>query len=233
MDNSCILVISDLQMPYEHPDSLPFLKEIKKQFKPTRIVNIGDMEDYHCFNFHGKNPALPSAADELIMLRKKVKALSSVFPVMDILESNHGALPYRKAESVGIPKELLMDERSIIQAPLTWKWHEELLFKLPTGQKAKFVHNYSSNVLQSAKDQGVCLIQGHYHSRAEIQWFVDAFGVQKFAVNVGCLIDDKSPAFNYNKRQAKRPILTVLVIKGGIPILIPMVTQRGRWVGWI
>lgn len=232
MDNSSILVIPDLQEPYGHPDAIPFLKEIKKQFKPTRTISVGDMEDYHCFNFHGQNPSLPSAADELIMLRKKIKELSTIFPVMDILASNHGALPYRKAASVGIPKELLKDERSILQAPLTWKWHGELFIRLPNGIRLKIVHNYSANVLQSAKDQGCSLIQGHYHSRSELHWFSNG-RTQNFAMNVGCLIDDSSAAFDYNKTQAKRPVLTAAVIKNGIPILIPMICQRDRWVGWL
>jgi len=36
-----ILVISDLHIPYHHKDSIEFLKEIKKQYKPDFVVNIG------------------------------------------------------------------------------------------------------------------------------------------------------------------------------------------------
>jgi predicted phosphodiesterase len=42
MKNKRILVISDMHIPYHHKDSIKFLKEIKKEFKPDRIVNIGD-----------------------------------------------------------------------------------------------------------------------------------------------------------------------------------------------
>ena len=93
MDLSTVLVIPDLQMPYEHADTFPFLSEIKKQFKPTHVIQGGDLEDFHCFNFHGVDPSLPSAVDELKMLRHKVKRLAALFPVMQILDSNHGALP--------------------------------------------------------------------------------------------------------------------------------------------
>ena len=43
--NKRILVISDLHIPYHRPDSFEFLKEIKKQYKPDTIVNIGDEID--------------------------------------------------------------------------------------------------------------------------------------------------------------------------------------------
>ena len=37
MKNKRILVISDMHIPYHHKDSIKFLKEIKKEFKPDRI----------------------------------------------------------------------------------------------------------------------------------------------------------------------------------------------------
>ena len=40
--NKRILVISDLHVPYHHKHSFKFLAEIKKQYKPDFVVNIGD-----------------------------------------------------------------------------------------------------------------------------------------------------------------------------------------------
>ena len=67
MKNKRILVISDMHIPYHHKDSIKFLKEIKKEFKPDRIVNIGDSIDFHNISMHDSNPDLPSAGDELKM----------------------------------------------------------------------------------------------------------------------------------------------------------------------
>ena len=63
--NRCVLVISDLHIPYHHKDSFDFLREIKKQFKPDFVVNIGDLLDFHAISFHEHNPDLPSIGDEL------------------------------------------------------------------------------------------------------------------------------------------------------------------------
>ena len=43
--NKRILVISDMHIPYHHKDSIKFLAEIKKQFNPDKIINIGDSLD--------------------------------------------------------------------------------------------------------------------------------------------------------------------------------------------
>jgi len=71
--NRCVLVISDLHIPYHHKDSFAFLKEIKKQFKIDFVVNIGDLLDFHAISFHETNPDLPSAGDELTLAKNYIK----------------------------------------------------------------------------------------------------------------------------------------------------------------
>jgi predicted phosphodiesterase len=82
MNNKRILVISDMHIPYHHPDSIEFLKEIKKEFKPDKIVCIGDLLDFHAISMHDHNPDLYSAGHELKEARKYIKELESVFPEM-------------------------------------------------------------------------------------------------------------------------------------------------------
>ena len=65
-----ILVISDLHIPYHHQDSFAFLKEIKKEFKPDFIVNIGDLLDFHAINMHTHDPDLYSPGHELQISKK-------------------------------------------------------------------------------------------------------------------------------------------------------------------
>ena len=42
VDNSRILFISDLHVPYHHPQAFEFLKHLKKKYNPTRIICLGD-----------------------------------------------------------------------------------------------------------------------------------------------------------------------------------------------
>ena len=52
MTHKKILVISDMHLPYHSKDSIKFLKEIKKEFKPDTVINIGDLLDFHAISFH-------------------------------------------------------------------------------------------------------------------------------------------------------------------------------------
>ena len=65
MTHKRILVISDLHIPYHHKDSFEFLREIKKEYKPDFVVNIGDLLDFHAISMHSHDPDLYSAGHEL------------------------------------------------------------------------------------------------------------------------------------------------------------------------
>lgn len=234
MDNSRILVISDMQTPYHHKDSILFLKEIKKQLKPTRIISIGDLYDFNFFSDYGKNPNLYSGRDELELVKEASKELYKLFPEMDILDSNHGNRIRRKAFQAGLPSSVLRDEMEIIGGPKTWKLHPQLIIKLPNGDKVKLVHNFNSNVLNSSKDQAMSLIQGHYHSKMELLYWSSG-EKSYFGMTVGCLINDLNrEVFGYNGTQSKRPVLGTGFILNSVPMLIPMQTdKKNNWVGYL
>ncbi len=233
MNNDRILVISDLQIPYHHIDSLLFLKELKRQFKPTRIINIGDEADFNGLNFHGLDPDMKSAGHELIEIRHYMAQLEKIFPDMDLLESNHGLLPKRRAKAGGLPSAMLKSYNDIMDVGSGWNWHKSLDIRLPNRKWCHLVHNYESNALSASKNLGKCFVQGHHHSKFELSYW-SCGGTQLWGATIGCLIDDTSPAFNYNKTSSKRPLLGCLMINNGIPILIEMILNKaGRWVGYI
>ncbi len=229
MDNSRILVISDTQAPFHHPDFFPFIKYLSKKLNPTRVIHIGDEVDYSFLSFHGTHVDGISPSVEMQLSQDFVSELASIFPVMDLIESNHGALPYRKAKAHGIPRALMREYREVLGAPQGWKWHPRLDVTLRTGKKCRFAHGLSGNASLSALDLGMCVVQGHYHSKFELIHKGHLWGM-----TVGCLIDDTHEVFSYNKTQSKRPQLGCGVIVDGRPELIPMVlNELGRWVGFI
>lgn len=233
MDNSTILVIPDIQAPFHHPDTIPFLKELKKQFKPTRTIQGGDLYDLHSFSDYNKNPNLPGTQEEMKLLRSFIQDLGKIFPVMDVLDSNHGNRIRRKASSVGIPNSFLKDEMCIMEAPAGWKLHKSLFIKTSHGNEVMLVHNFSSNVLNSSKDMACSLIQFHFHSKFETHYWSNGRNMF-FATTAGCLIDPNSAAFSYNETQSKRPCLGALVLKGMSVIHVPMICdKKGNWVGFI
>lgn len=231
MDNSRILVIPDLHYPYCHIDSIDFLTKIKNKLNPTRVISLGDELDYHAMSFHPNDADLDSAGKELTQALGYISSLEELFPHMDVMESNHGSMAYRKAKHHGMPRYLLKSYKDVLKTD-NWKWHEKLVVDLPNEQKCMFVHSYGSNVLQASQTVGMSLVQGHHHSQFELRYWQSDYGSLHFAITSGCLIDDKSVAFAYNKLQVKRPIMGVTFIENSIPYLIPMVVDKdNRWVG--
>lgn len=225
-----ILVISDLHVPYEHPDTLKFLKAIKKKYKPNLVVQIGDEVDYHALSFHDSDPNLPSAGDELELAIKKLKAYTKLFPKVTVIESNHGSMVLRKALANGMPKQVLKGYNEILEVPKGWKWVFDVIITTSLGP-VYFCHGKSGTPGRLASQYGMSCVQGHFHEKAQIT-YISTPEKLMFDAHTGCLADDKSLALGYNKINPKRPIVSIIVLINGIPQIVPMILNKnGRWTG--
>lgn len=229
--NDTILWISDLHIPFHHQDAFAFLEAIKKKYKPTRIISAGDEVDNHATSMHDSDPDLYSAGDELIVAKEYINELYSIFPKMDILESNHGSLYYRRAKKFGLPAFAMKTYNQLWEVGKGWKWHNDLTIRLPNKQQLYMCHGKNKNSMILSKNMGMNVIQGHYHGSFAVQYWGNPNDLN-WAVNSGCLLDNKSLAFAYGKLVLDRPIIGTVVIKDSMPIMIPMrLTKKGRWDG--
>ena len=229
--NKCVLIISDYHAPYNHKDSVSFLQEIKSSYKIDRVINIGDECDFHNISFHDSSPELFSASDELSKAIEHLKPIYKMFPKVDVIESNHGSLIYRKQRHCGLPRNAFRSYQEILEAPKGWNWHNDLTIKLSNGELCYFHHGKTSAPAKLSKNMSMSSAQGHFHSRFEIIYWANPNGLF-FDLRVGCLIHDKSLAFSYNKTTLDRPIIGVALIINGHPKLVPMVLdKKGRWIG--
>lgn len=231
VDNSRILLISDMHIPYHHKDLLPFLQHLKDKYDPTRIICLGDELDKHALSYHDSDPDLPSAGDELRRSLPVIAELHEMFPVMDIIESNHGSLVWRKAKTFGIPKHYIKGYNDVLGVGEGWKWSFDLNITLPNGQKCYIHHGKTNDVIKLSQQYGSCAIQGHYHESFKIDYWGNPNGLF-WALQCGCLIDDDALAFSYNNVNIKRPVIGTAVVIDSQPILEPMILDtNGRWVG--
>jgi len=232
MSHKRILVISDMHLPYQHKDSIKFLKEIKKQFKPDTTLSIGDLLDQHALSFHDSSPELYSAGMELDKAKEYVRELESVFPKLIEVDSNHSSMIYRRALKHGLPKAYLKDYGDFLETK-KWKWVDDLTLTMSNGQRCFFTHGRSADILKVSQTMGMSAVQGHYHTKFVISWWANPDNLF-FGMNVGCLIDQKSMAFNYAKNFRTRFIIGCGIIINGIPRLLPMVlNEKGDWIGKI
>lgn len=229
--NSRILAISDLHVPYHHPDTFRFLAALKQKYRPTRIVFLGDEVDHHGMSFHDSDPDLWSAGHEIENAIEYMRELYAMFPRADLIDSNHGSMAYRKALHHGIPRRYIRTYREVLQAPATWNWHLDLQLTTPDKRRIFFHHGLSKDVMRVVARKGMCVVQGHYHTEFRIG-YVASTPLTLWGMAVGCSIDDTCLAFAYNKTNLETPILGHGLILEGAPKLAPMVlNSQGRWNG--
>jgi len=229
--NKRVLIISDLHIPYHHKDSFAFLKAVKKKFKPDRVVNIGDLLDFHAISMHDNNPDLPSAGDELSLAKDYIHELEKIFPVVTEVHSNHSSLVYRRALKYGMSKHFLKSYGDFLGTGKDWTWQDDLTIELSDGRRCHFTHGRSADVLKTSQSMGMSAVQGHYHTKLSVSYWANPDNIF-FGMQVGCLINQKSMAFEYAKNFNTRFMLGCGVIIDGVPRAIPMTLNRdGNWIG--
>lgn len=227
-----ILVIPDQHAPYQHPDSLAFLREVAKQFRPSLVVNLGDELDYHAMSFHDSDPNLESAGTELERAKLFTRELLSEFPHMLVCHSNHGSMVYRRAKAHGIPVQMLRKYRDVVLPDLKnegWSWAFSWRVQTPLGP-VMFKHQ-SNNILADAAHNNCNLVVGHNHGNFSVEYSASSAHLY-YGAYAGCLIDKDAMAFAYGKHSLRKPVVGCLVILNGRPVLVPMVLDtNGRWGG--
>lgn len=229
-ENQRILLVSDMHLPYGHQDTLPFLAYLKAKYKPTRVICLGDELDKHSLSFHSHDPDLASPSDELARALPMIKQLKKMFTKMDILESNHGSLAYRRAKANGIPRGYLKSYNDVLGVDSDWVWHYEMTITLPNKDKVYLHHGKTADIKKLSMSLGMCAVSGHYHETFKVDYWANSLGLY-WGMNVGCLINDKSLAFAYNNCNLKRPIVGTGLIVDSQPVLVPLLMdENGSWI---
>lgn len=224
-----LLILSDMHCPYEHPDTVAFLKYLKAKYKPDTVICIGDEIDNHAISFHDSDPDLASAGEELKQAIKALQPIYKLFPKVTVIESNHGSLVYRKALANGLPKAVFKSYNEILEAPKGWEWKFDTIIQTELGP-IYICHGKAGAPGKLAAQYGMSTIEGHFHEKAQIT-YISTPEKLMFGAHTGCLADDKSLALGYNKVNPKRPIVSTIVVIDGIPHIEPMVLEKnGRWV---
>ena len=224
-----VLIISDLHCPWQHPDAFDFLRALKKKIKPQFVLNLGDEADAHALSFHETNPDLPSAGDELSLAKTELHELEKIFPEMTLLHSNHSSLIYRRALKHGMPRAYLRNYNDFLEVGKGWKWVDDINFRLSDGSEVFATHGMAADGIKLAMQYGKNVIQGHFHSKFNIQYFSNPDRLV-WSMQCGCLTKQSSLAFEYARNFKMRFIIGTGAIIDGQPKLFPMRLNRdGRW----
>ncbi len=216
-----VLAIPDLHEPFGHPDAYDFLRDLAKEFKPTKIVCLGDEADFHALGDWDHDPDGSSAGDEFTLALKKLKTLYKLFPNVQVNISNHTSRPFRRAFKNGIPSRFLKEYRDFMEAPKGWSWHDRIVI-----DGVQYLHGEgytgSKGAIKAAMAQRQSTVIGHIHSFAGVEYSATKHDLI-FGMNAGWLGDQAKYAFKYGKHHANRGILGAgIVIEGHHALFIPM-----------
>ncbi len=227
-----IITISDLHIPFHHESAFEFLRAIKNRYKKRSclVINGGDELSWSQLSYHEKETSNPGPEAEFEKAKANIKELYSLFPEMILLESNHGSLVWRKAKTHGFPRSVFKNYNDILDVGKGWKWVPSYKAVTKSGS-VYFIHGKLSDVTKLSKSLGMSVVQFHYHEKAKIEYWSNRYGLF-FGAQAGCLINDYSAEFHYNKLNPFAPIISTLVIDAGVPILYVMkVDKNNKWIG--
>jgi len=220
-----VLVIGDPHEPVAHPGYRAFCKALRRKFKTTKTVIIGDICDHHAISFHAANPMCPGPDDEYQLTKQKMRLWHKDFPRAIVTIGNHDMRVLRLAESVNIPPQYLRDFNAVWKTE-TWKWVEDINI-----DDVLYFHGTGRSGLHPAfnamKDNLKSTVMGHCHSVAGVQWKANP-DKRIFGMDTGCGIDVDAWQFAYGKHMPRRPILAAAVVLNGDPQHFIMPCGRGE-----
>lgn len=215
-DRDRVLVIPDLHAPFMHDEAIEFLVSINRKYNCNRVVILGDELDNHYSSFHDTDPDGLSANKELCIAAEQLHRLATEFPEASVCIGNHTAIPQRRAFSAGISNVWIKSVKDVLLemgVPCEgWDYSDSHII-----DGVKYTHGTGRKAKQRMLQDGISIVQGHYHSESYVWHHVNA--VQKnFAMQLGALIEDDAYAFAYAKHFAKSHKNCGVVIEG-VPII--------------
>ena len=217
-----ILVIGDLHLPAEREDYLEFCRGLRKKYKTTETIFIGDVLDHHAISFHQKHPESDSAVAEYHRSMEKMKAWKKAFPKAKVCIGNHDERIHRLSSNVGIPAMYLKDYKDVFDTP-GWEWDYEWIV-----DDVAYIHGTGASsgitpAFNVAKARIQSTVSGHVHSASSICWSAGPTGNKIFGFNVPCGVDKDHILMYYSRNFIKKPVNGAGVVINGHPYMEIMI----------
>ena len=219
------LVIGDMHAPYHHVDTLPFLVELYHKWKCDTITCIGDDIDYHELGRYDVEQDAHKLDYEIMEGRNFICKLVEAFRTqckytkpIKVCLGNHNERLLKTVQHSKIPIRLLRKVTTAYKFPKQWRYVESfrkhgVKYFHGTELTSSGVHALLHSILYN---QSSCVF-GHLHCGVGIS-HVNTMVGDFWAMNVGCLIDVRSPVSRYGKRNKRKPVIGAGLVLDGVPI---------------
>jgi predicted phosphodiesterase len=213
---SRVLVIGDLHLPAEHKDYFDFVKKIKRKYKTTSTVFIGDVMDHHNISFHKKHVESTGAMEEFKEAYDRLAKWKRLFPKAKVCIGNHDERVMKISSEVGIPQMYLRNYAELYNTP-RWEWDysfeiDGVFYHHGTGTSGQYP------AYNAARSRAMSTVSGHCHSVSSINWMVGPTA-RIFGMNVGCGVNKDHIAMAYGTTYLRKPVVSCGVVIDGHPYL--------------
>lgn len=213
---STILCISDLHLPFEHPDALEFVAGLYDTYEPDYVINLGDEVDQYGMSLFPKDPEAMGTQDEIELMLERLVVWQEMFPEMMLCHGNHTLRYLKRALQVGLPRHLLKSIKEFLNAPKGWEWKNEwIVDDIRFWHGEPFSGKYAAHNMLASRRQNQ--VHGHLHSLAGVTYENNGQDTN-WVLSCGCLVNPDSYAFHYEHRNKLRPIIGTGVIVDGTPV---------------
>lgn len=220
-----VLVLSDAQAPFHHPQYIDYACRVRDVFKTDKTVLIGDEADFKFLKYANINDRdTPEQQHELTM--RFLRRLYKEFPDVDIMESNHvhDRIAYASAQG-NMPKFMVKTPKELFNPPVGWRWSESVMID---GVRYEHGHRLSGgkNVCERAIERRHCSVVFGHHAVMDLR-FQRSDKTQLFGLCVGALtVNANDERMGYGMAYSKKysgdmPLGLGVVIDGIWPNLVP------------
>lgn len=227
-----VLIIPDIHFPWGHPGSLSAIAALCKAYKPTHVVQLGDLMDQYFASRYDKDSNLKQpgsewaeAGEQAAELWRTVRAAAPGAKCFQLIGNHDVRASKRLREKLSeVDAGLGLSEYIASQyrfEGVTTLADDKSHLKLQiNGKPVVFFHGVFSKLIDHLNHFQCSVVVGHSH-RAEVQ-FENRNGKTLFALNAGYLGAPEAPVFRYTSTTIKKWTLGFGLIDAHGPRFIPM-----------
>jgi predicted phosphodiesterase len=212
---SRVLIIPDTHSPFMHPNFIKFLRNTRDEYKPDRIVHIGDLVDLHSLSNYMQDPDGFSCGEEWRRTVDDLQKIYKEFPIVQWIVGNHDRRPYRKAYDIGMSNKMIKPLSEIYETPVGWSIESEIIIDDVLYTHGEGAGGNTGWQNFSVK-QNMSSVFGHFHAVGGVRYHQNRLGQQLFSMCVGCGVDETAYAMAYGKHMTARPMLGCGTVTDGV-----------------
>jgi len=221
------MFLGDAHNPHIDWDVIEWCYYLANKFKVHRVIQGGDLNDMSNWKNFPREADLGSAEQEWEAAYTGLDRLHSYFPKMDIIYGNHDSRLFKKLEEVGLPHKEQKKVIDSLYARKGWTFHNDDV-PLIVNNDIMVIHGHEmgGTLVDKVRVSGMNVVTFHTHKSELV--FIRQCNIVRWGALGGCVIDLKSPAIRYARKNIPQYMNSVTLVIDNNPIILKY-PGKGNW----